>query len=69
MSENFADRNRARRQALVALLLVVLPNLVLVGEGLLMRGQAQQAFRGRFLGRDRHWSRDNRHLRFGYCGW
>jgi len=33
---------KARRQAVVALLLVLLPNLVLTGVGFLMRGQAQQ---------------------------
>lgn len=37
-----ADRSRERRMALIALLLVFLPNLVLTGLGLLMRGQAQQ---------------------------
>ena len=36
------NRNETRCQALIALLLVFLPNLVLTGVGLLMRGQAQQ---------------------------
>ena len=37
-----ADRDKARWQALTALLLVLLPNLVLTGVGLLMRGPARQ---------------------------
>jgi membrane protease YdiL (CAAX protease family) len=41
-SKSAVNRNETRRQALVALLLVLLPNLVLTGVGLLMRGQAQQ---------------------------
>jgi len=36
------DRNQTRTEALIALLLVLLPNLVLTGVGLLLRGPAQQ---------------------------
>ena len=51
MSRSFAGRNGVRRQALVALLLVLLPNLALVGVGLVMRGQAQQGAQARAAGR------------------
>lgn len=34
-------RSKVRRDALIALLLVLLPNLVLTGVGILMRGPAQ----------------------------
>lgn len=37
------DHSTERRVALIALLLVLLPNLILTGLGLVMRGQAQQA--------------------------
>ena len=42
MSKSSVDRDWARREALVALLLVLLPNLMLTGVGLLMRGAARQ---------------------------
>jgi len=41
---------RARRQALIALALVLLPNLVLTGVGLLMRGEAQRVARAQTAG-------------------
>jgi len=46
-----ADDRVMRRQALITLLLVLLPNLVLVGVGLLMRGQARQVAQARAAGR------------------
>jgi len=42
MSKSSVDRAWVRRKALIALLLVLLPNLVLNGLGLLMRGTARQ---------------------------
>jgi len=43
--------NESRRKALIALLLVLLPNLVLVGVGLIMRGPAQQVTEAQAVGR------------------
>jgi len=43
--------SESRRQALIALLLILLPNLVLVGVGLLMRNQHQQVAQVRAAGR------------------
>jgi membrane protease YdiL (CAAX protease family) len=42
MSPSSVDRGQTRSEALIALLLVLLPNLVLTGVGLLLRSQASQ---------------------------
>jgi hypothetical protein len=44
------SQSKVQRQALIALLLVLLPNLVLTGVGLLMRGQVQQVAEAKAAG-------------------
>jgi membrane protease YdiL (CAAX protease family) len=50
MSPSSVDRSRTRSEALIALLLVLLPNLVLTGVGLLLRGQVQQVTEAQAMG-------------------